>query len=214
MSALSSSRRALPPRLNHRDASGASAPSQRGDNDIRDVTDAPADLVEVGAITDAYGVRGEIRIEPFNAPHQSVLLKIRSWWLQRPAGLRADAQVTRVAMLRCRPHGSVLLASLESIADRDAALTLKGARVCVQRADFPAPASGEIYWVDLIGCAVSNTRSESLGTVISLDDHGAHPILAVRDEAGHERLIPYVPVYVVSVDVSQRRIVVDWELDY
>jgi 16S rRNA processing protein RimM len=178
------------------------------------VTDAPADLVEVGAITDAYGVRGEIRIEPFNAPHQSVLLKIRSWWLQRPAGLRADAQVTRVAMLRCRPHGSVLLASLESIADRDAALTLKGARVCVQRADFPAPASGEIYWVDLIGCAVSNTRSESLGAVTSLDDHGAHPILAVRDEAGHERLIPYVPVYVVSVDVSQRRIVVDWELDY
>jgi 16S rRNA processing protein RimM len=214
LSALSSSRRALPPRLNHRDASGASAPSPRGDNDIRDVTDAPADLVEVGAITDAYGVRGEIRIEPFNAPHQSVLLKIRSWWLQRPAGLRADAQVTRVAMLRCRPHGSVLLASLESIADRDAALTLKGARVCVQRADFPAPASGEIYWVDLIGCAVSNTRSESLGAVTSLDDHGAHPILAVRDEAGHERLIPYVPVYVVSVDVSQRRIVVDWELDY
>jgi 16S rRNA processing protein RimM len=50
--------------------------------------------------------------------------------------------------------------------------------------------------------------------VTSLDDHGAHPILAVRDEAGHERLIPYVPVYVVSVDVSQRRIVVDWELDY
>ncbi len=84
----------------------------------------------------------------------------------------------------------------------------------MRRADFPAPASGEVYWVDLLGCAVSNAHDEQLGCVCAIDDHGAHPILVVRHENGQERLIPYVPVYILSVDIAQRRIVVDWELDY
>lgn len=47
-----------------------------------------------------------------------------------------------------------------------------------------------------------------------LIDNGAHQILRVVGEGEVERLVPFVEVYVKSVDVAGKRIVVDWGLDY
>jgi 16S rRNA processing protein RimM len=47
-----------------------------------------------------------------------------------------------------------------------------------------------------------------------LFDNGAHDVLVTRDEAGRERLIPYVvDVYVKAVDLDAARITVDWNKD-
>jgi 16S rRNA processing protein RimM len=53
-------------------------------------------------------------------------------------------------------------------------------------------------------------------------DNGAHSIMRVEypsvgkdgRPAAAERLIPFVGVYVKTVDQAARRIVVDWEADY
>lgn len=54
---------------------------------------APADAVPVGRIEGAYGVRGALRIEPFNVPHESVLLKVRRWYLKPSPSHRLAANV-------------------------------------------------------------------------------------------------------------------------
>lgn len=84
----------------------------------------------------------------------------------------------------------------------------------VSRADFPEPDDDEFYWVDLIGATVVNEQQETLGTVRGLIDNGAHQILRIVGEGEVERLVPFVEVYVKSVDVAGKRIVVDWGLDY
>jgi ribosomal 30S subunit maturation factor RimM len=53
-----------------------------------------------------------------------------------------------------------------------------------------------------------------LGTIESVQDYGAHPILRVVAADGTVRLVPFVPAHVDQVDFDQRRVVVDWELDY
>ena len=97
---------------------------------------------------------------------------------------------------------------------RDSAEALRGYAVWVSRADFPEPDDDEFYWVDLIGATVVNEQQETLGTVGGLIDNGAHQILRVVGEGEVERLVPFVEVYVKSVDVAGKRIVVDWGLDY
>ena len=67
---------------------------------------------------------------------------------------------------------------------------------------------------DLIGATVVNEQQETLGTVRGLIDNGAHQILRIVGEGEVERLVPFVEVYVKSVDVAGKRIVVDWGLDY
>jgi 16S rRNA processing protein RimM len=59
---------------------------------------------------------------------------------------------------------------------------------------------------------VCNTAGEDLGCVSYLFDNGAHDVLCTRDDAGRERLIPYVfGRYVESVDLAAGCITVDWE---
>ncbi len=111
-----------------------------------------------------------------------------------------------------------MVAQATGVSDRNLAEALKGRRVWVRRADFPAPDENEFYWVDLIGCTVSNEQGELLGEVSGLIDNGAHQIMQVAyvlpDGKAGERLVPFVDAFLRTVDTAGKRIVVDWGLDY
>ena len=65
-----------------------------------------------------------------------------------------------------------------------------------------------------MGCAVTNVEGKTLGSVVQVVDHGAHPILVVKGDAEQEILIPFVAAYVLSVDTQAREIQADWQEDY
>lgn len=164
----------------------------------------PDDLVVVGRVSGAYGVRGWIKVVPFSDARDSVLRAVPRWWL---GGRQHE-------VLESRPQGSSVVAQLRGVADRNGAEALKGAEVTISRAAFPAAGAGEYYWIDLVGCEVVNPAGTVLGVVTELQEFGAHPVLAVRGPDDVERLIPFVDRHVLSVDLAGRRIVADWDLDY
>lgn len=183
----------------------------------------PEDLVEVGYVSAAYGIRGWIKVQP-HADDASALLHAQRWWLLGPpqAGLvaadAARAEPVCVKIAQSREHSGTVVAQAAGVADRNLAEALRGRRVWIRRADFPAPEEDEFYWVDLIGCSVSNEQGELLGEVSGLIDNGAHQILQVAfvqpDGKAGERLIPFVDAFLRTVDTAGKRIVVDWGLDY
>jgi 16S rRNA processing protein RimM len=185
--------------------------------------DWPDDAVEVGRIADAWGVKGWIKVQPFASQPQA-LIAAKRWFLRPADGVKraGPAKPAPVALpssltiSAARLHGDMVVASAVEIADRNAAEALKGLQVFVSRASFPKTESDEYYWVDLIGCEVRNRAGELLGTVTDLLDTGPHTVLrlAADDAEGGERLIPFVAAYVDDVDVAQRRITVDWGLDF
>ncbi|OZI59827.1 ribosome maturation factor RimM [Bordetella genomosp. 11] len=161
---------------------------------------APPDLVELGRIVAAYGVKGWVKVQPHSAD-ADVLLAIASgssaksssastWWLIRPAppgtlgaSSGKSAPAHSYAIRSARSHGSHVVAQLEGVDDRDQAEALKGMAVCAPRSAFPAPDEDEYYWVDLIGCTVygeDNGAPVLMGTVDEVVDNGAHAILKVR----------------------------------
>ena len=189
--------------------------------------DAPAwpdDAVEVGAVVGAWGVKGWIKVQPYAADPQA-LFSSKRWFLKRPDELRRPGESALPTLLRvvqAKDHGDGVIAQVGGIDDRAAAEQLRGARIFVSRGSFPSPEPDEYYWVDLIGLAVVNRQGEALGTVAGLIDTGPHSVLrvarpAAENSAGavnEERLIPFVAAYVDEVVLAQRRIVVDWGLDY
>jgi 16S rRNA processing protein RimM len=177
----------------------------------------PDDLVLVGYITGAYGVKGWVRIKPYSADADA-LLTAKTWWLDKP-------ELRDVDMMQAKSHGEDVVAQLMGVAGRDAAEALKGATVQIRRSHFPPLSDDEFYWVDLIGLAVENVQGEFLGTVSDLMDNGAHPILRVAvqqppgsaqelNKAPQELLIPFVDQFVKTVDQAAKKITVDWGLDY
>lgn len=183
-----------------------------------------ADLIAAGRIRCAWGVRGEVRVEPFNDPRESLLISLHEWWLLRdpaPSGAAvAGTAPVPFQVERARTHGAhEIVAKLAGVDDRDAAQALAGGTVWLARAQFPEPAGDEVYWADLIGCTVHDPDGRELGTVTAIEDHPAHPVLRVVAPApiagrAPEHLIPLVPELLLSVDTGTRLVVADWRADY
>lgn len=193
----------------------------------------PDDLVELGRVSAAYGVKGWVKVQPHSA-QADVLRRATSWWLTRPAPETARGVVTSAPrayrVLQARPQGAAIVAQLEGIADRDQAEALRGCAVAVPRGQFPATADDEYYWVDLIGCAFySDAEGEParVGIVEDVLDNGAHAILRVvlqrpsasggepeprLDAKGRPRemLVPFVRAHILAVDLPARRIDSNW----
>ncbi len=186
----------------------------------------PDDAVEVGSIVDAWGIKGWIKVQPYAADPQA-LFATKRWFLkphESALGHRPGGAVipTLLRIVQAKEHGDAIVAQAQEIPDRTAAEALHGVRIFVSRSSFPTADADEYYWVDLIGLAVSNRQGEALGTVVGLLDTGAHSVLRVAPDAlregksaqATERLIPFVAAYVDSVSLPERRIVVDWGIDY
>jgi 16S rRNA processing protein RimM len=184
-----------------------------------DPEDWPQDAVEVGAVIGAWGIRGALKVKT-HATDPQALLTTRHWFLERAAGTSAGllAGRLRVEVIDARAQAEGIVAQVRGVTDRDGAEALRGARIHVSRAAFPATGLDEFYWVDLIGLQVFNRDQHPLGTVRGLLDTGVHSVLRVAPEGAAglsaERLIPFVDAYVDSVDLAARCIVVDWGLDY
>lgn len=165
--------------------------------------------VLLGRIVGVYGVRGEVKIESFTEPRLRIF-DYQPWLLESDAGV-----VEEVRDVRGRAQGKGVVAALAGIGDRDRAASLIGASIFVPRAALPPAAKGEFYQSDLEGLEVVNLAGVSLGKVSHLFETGANPVLVARQEGGREHLIPYVPdVYVQSVDLDAKRIVVDWDENF
>jgi 16S rRNA processing protein RimM len=167
-------------------------------------------MVVMARVLGPYGIQGWIKARPFTASI-AALLDYTTWWLA-PA---ADADAWRAFAVRsARQHADTLVAALDGVADREAALQWRGAWVAVPRSTLPEPGAGEFYWSDLVGLAVVNRAAETLGRVSKVLETGAHPVLHVQSEDGAERLIPVVAAYVDAIDPAAGRIMVDWPTDY
>ncbi len=183
----------------------------------------PDDAVEVGRIVAAWGLQGGIKVKPHAADPQA-LCATKCWHLQpseqpRPPGASAaKALPAMLELVSAREQGHMVVAAVHGITDRDQAEALRGARVFVSRASFPAADDGEFYWVDLIGLDVVDRSDRLLGTVEGLIETGPHCVLKVvgrgAADAPRERLIPFVAAYVDGVDKVARRIKVDWDPSY
>ena len=162
----------------------------------------------MGRIFGSWGVRGGIRIDPFSEDPET-LAGYKTWLVGR------EGQWKEYTVLEARLHTTQLVAQIEGIDDRDAALALKGSEVAVPRDSLPAPEDGSYYWSDLIGLAVVNTRGEALGEVKEIFSNGAQDVIdAVAGDGTSkvQRLIPWTVVK--GVDLGAKRIEVEWEKDW
>lgn len=182
-----------------------------------EAADLPADAIEVGRIADAWGIKGWFKVLPHSADPEA-LFSSKSWFLlPSEKGAKTFAGVGRLSVKEAKIHSDTIVACAHQVDDRNAAEALRGARVFVSRASFPAAKQDEYYWVDLIGLTVVNREGLDLGVVRELLSTGAQTVLVMSYEEGGkalERMIPFVSVYIDDVNLSTRRILVDWQADF
>ena len=180
------------------------------------------DLIELGAISEAQGLQGQVKVRPHSS-EPVALLSSKAVWLslipRRDSGVAASleqASLTQYKVKSAKMHSGNVVMTLDGVTDRDQALALKGARILVARDAFPKAESDSYYWVDLIGCQAINLQNENLGEVIDITENGAHGVIAIGDATSKEikYLVPFVKEVVQNVDLPNKTITLDWQSDW
>lgn len=164
--------------------------------------------VLVGRIVGLHGVHGWLKIESWTEPRLRIF-SYQPWLL----GV-APAEEVPFSGAKGHSQGKGVVAYLPGVDSREQAVALVGQDIHVAREALPPPEADEYYWTDLEGVEVFTVEGRRLGRVNHLLATGANDVLVVRDDM-RERLIPFVQGPVVKlVDLSARRMVVDWDPEF
>ena len=175
----------------------------------------PGDLIELGAVRGAYGLKGWVRIAPF-AIDGVVLERVHHWWLlggPEPLGLTVE---------HVKRHAESMLAKWAGCESKEAADALKGGTIAVARSDFPVLSEGEHYLSDVVGYRVVNRDGFELGAVSGLRIGGSESgsgaatqwLEVEAAQRGQSLLIPLVDQYVEAIESDARVIRVDWQSNW
>lgn len=179
-----------------------------------DSSAAPDDLVVVGRLGAAHGIKGWLKVYSYTAPPEN-LLGYRELWMRAADG----GAWWPAKRIDGRRQGRILVLLLDGIEDRDQAQLLTGCELAVAKQSLPPLEAGDYYWHQLQGLVVELTDGRRLGRVDHLLETGANDVLVVRGDGDsidrNERLLPYLPRQVV-LDVDLRRGVmrVDWDPEF
>lgn len=168
------------------------------------------DLVVLGKFGAVYGINGWLKVVAYTDIPEGIFdytpwqIKLQGNWLP-------------VQVASWKRHSNGLIAKLEGINDRDIAQRYVNAEIAVTAQALPSLEEGDYYWKDLMGLAVVNEAGYHLGEVSDMMETGSNDVIVVKanrtDAFGKkERLLPFLTDTVVkSVDLAEKRIIVDWD---
>ena len=158
------------------------------------------DKICVGAITGAFGVKGEARIKSFCANPKDIAGYSP---LTTENGHSFDLTITRSVK-----EGFAV--RLSGVPTREDAEALKGTRLYASRDQLPQLPDDEYYHADLINLLVVDTGGTELGRVRAVHDFGAGDVL---DIVGGKKpiMLPFTLAAVPTIDLTAGRIIADLE---
>ena len=160
----------------------------------------PRDIVLVGVIVGAHGIKGEVKLKSFTSEPLSIG---RYGPLQSASGL--SFEITKLNSAQ-----DDFIASLKGVSDRNKAETLKGIELFVARDKLPKLKTHEIYAHDLMGLDVVLGNGSKLGKLVGMPNYGAGDLLEVALEGNSETvLIPFTSAFVPQDDFSNGKIIVN-----
>ena len=148
----------------------------------------------------AWGIRGEVKIQPFAdspdrvAPGSEVHFD----------GDRETAAVVQSV----RPHRAGLVARLSGVADRTAAENLAGALLTVPEDSLAPLPEGVYYHFQLIGMAVFSEDGEPLGEIAEIIETPGNDVYIIRKHGERDLPIPALAEVVMEVDIPAARMTV------
>ncbi len=158
------------------------------------------DEVCVGAIAGAFGVKGEVRVKSFTATPEDIAI-------YSPLSTKSGASHALTITQTLNNGFAVRLSGVETKEQADA---LRGTELFARRDQLPNLPDDEFYYADLTGLTVLNTGGTVLGTVKSVQNHGAGDLLEVHGPNLKSSVyLPFTKASVPTVDLTAGRIIAD-----
>lgn len=153
-------------------------------------------LVELGVIVGAKGIKGEVKIRSFTRFPEDL---VSYGTLQDKSGNEYVIHIRSVVK-------DQVTASIAGVCDRNKAEKLRSTSLFVERSKLPPAEEDEYYHNDLIGLPVYLEDDTPFGTFISIHNYGAGDIVTVKTLSGEEELFPFTKAIFPVIYIKQQKI--------
>lgn len=152
-------------------------------------------MIAIGRITRAQGLRGEVNIEPLtDDPGRFSLLERVT--VEKSDGL---AQVMKIEKARVVKQRVIL--KLSDLTNRTEAEAWRGAEIKIPQHECLPLAAGSYYIFDLIGLQVVTAAGTVIGEITQVMDLPANDVYVVQSET-REYLIPAISEVIKNIDLD------------
>lgn len=172
-----------------------------GGMDMTDMIPATDEVLLIGTIVDAFGLRGQVKLRAITDRVDHLRRHVRTVYLGEE---RRPYELQRVH----QPKAGVLILTLAGVADRDAAEALRGQEVSIRESEAAPLAQDEYYLHQLYGLLVVEAGGAELGRVREVLQTGANDVLVVARPGRSDALLPVIHDVIETLDVTGGRIVV------
>lgn len=162
----------------------------------------PEQLILLGVIGRAHGVRGRVRVTSHTAD---------------PAALTEYGPLStsdgRRFTLRWKSEGVAEVFDITGgepvkVADRAQAERLTNTKLFIERERLPAPEDDEFYLADLIGLTAVDAGGATVGTISVVHDYGAGVSLEIIRDNAASILLPFTMACVPDVSIAAGRVTI------
>ncbi len=157
------------------------------------------DLVLVGVITGARGLKGELRVKTFTA-EPNALFDYGPLYTE-------DGSRTFKGKVTGQAKGQ-LLTRFDGVGDRTQADAVKGLNLFVPKAALPTLDENEFYYADLIGLQAELVDGTPFGVIHWVLDAGAGTSLEINTADGSV-LVPFTKAAVPVVSMTEGKVIID-----
>ena len=153
------------------------------------------DWIPVGRVTRTHGLKGELKFFPADQDDLVV---------QNDQQIRLGETTFKIKSVRGAK--SPFIVKFEGIDSIEAAQSLLGQEVLVDREDFESLPEGEYYRFEIEGLKVFDDTGKYYGVIEDIIETGSNDVYVVRED-GKEWLVPMIDSIVQSIDLEQGKLI-------
>ncbi|MDM7266173.1 MAG: ribosome maturation factor RimM [Aquificaceae bacterium] len=159
--------------------------------------------VVIGKVLDTYGLRGDLKVEPYLDPKH--WQKIKRVFLKHK---QKGYVPFNIAMLR--PHGNrMLIMHFEGYDSLPQVEGFRGAKVFLPKEEIPKRKKDEYYYFELEGLKVFSQDGKFLGKITGIVEQKPYDLLEIDNG---KLYIPFVKALVKEVKLEEGKVIVDESL--
>ena len=148
--------------------------------------------LEAGKILNTFGVRGEVKLDPW-CDSAEFLKPLKTLYIDGAPRAVASSRV----------HKGMLIVRFADVEDVNGAMLLKNKIVYFARSDVHLP-KGRHFVADLLGAVVVDEQGAEIGRLTEVLDMPAGQVYVVQGETEHT--IPAVPEFILDIDADEKTI--------
>jgi len=162
----------------------------------------------IGIVGSPFGVKGFVKVRPLSG-EIAHLLKLESVQINKDGKER----LLQIEEISSAPPNALI--HFKGIDSPEAAKTLNGAQLLVDRSQAAPLAEGEFYIEDLKGLQVVSSSGEQIGTITDIIEGGGGELMEIKLTNGETRLVPLRKEFFPDISPEKGKIVLEnlWILE-